>query len=121
MPEKLLTLKELSDYLHISEEDIIALVDRKVISAYRIGGELLRLRKEQIEAIRSEIEARVKEGGRTNISDARKKMKERHKAMGQAKVNNSFIDAVADFFYFNDFYIVSTVLIVLLLFFIFVM
>ena len=55
MPEKLLTLKELSVYLDISEVEIQKLVDVGVIPAYRLGGSFLRFRKDQIDAVKEEI------------------------------------------------------------------
>ena len=115
MPEKLLTLQELSEYLQVSEEKIISLVDKRVISAYRIGGELLRFRREQIEAIRAEIDARVSETDRITISEARKKVKERHGSAGKTAGYTDFRERISDFLYFNDFYILSGALIVILL------
>lgn len=115
MPEKLMTLQELSGYLGISEEKINALVDGKVISAYKIGGELLRFRKDQIDAIRSEIDSRVTESDRITSSEIRKKVKERFKALNTGNWDDAFADKVADFLYFNDFYILSGLLIVVLL------
>ena len=61
MPEKLLTLKELSEYLGIKEKKVAALVDEGVITAYKIGGELLRFRRDQVDAVRSEIDPRVED------------------------------------------------------------
>ena len=115
MPEKLLTLQELSEYLRISEEKISSLVEEKVISAYQIGGELLRFRKEQIDAIRSEIDSRVGEADRIAVSEARKRVKEKFEVQETGSGSDSFRDKVADFMYFNDFYILSGVLAVILL------
>ena len=78
MPQKLLTLNELSSYLGISEKKITSLVDEGVISAYKLGGEFLRFRKEQIDAVRSEIDSRVKDSDKMTVSEARTKVKERH-------------------------------------------
>ncbi len=117
MPEKLLTLQELSDYLHVSEDKINNLVKEGVISAYKIGGEILRFRIEQIDAIRAEIDARVSDSDRINISETRKNVKERMKAF-KRRSSSTASERVSDFFYFNDFYIVSGILIVILLVFI---
>ncbi len=114
MPEKLLTLRELSEYLGVTEEKINELVRAGVISAYRLGGELLRFRKDQIDAIRSEIDARVTETDRVDTSEMRTSFKERLQAL-RSESNSSFKERMNDFFYFNDFYIVSTVLIAVLL------
>jgi excisionase family DNA binding protein len=113
MPEKLLTVVELAEYLGVKEEKVQQLVDCKAISAYKIGGELLRFRKEQIDAMRAEIDSRITEEDRVVVSEARKMVKERHQGAGAA--GNSFPDKIADFLYFNDFYIVSAVLVVILL------
>ena len=112
MPEKLLTMKELAEYLGVKEERIQSLVDDGVISAYKIGGELLRFRREQIDAIRSEIDSRVKDKDRIVVSEARKSAKERVKG---AAGEETFNDRLSDFLYFNDFYIISGVLILILL------
>src|SRR3989338_3937431 len=55
MPEKLLSIKEVAEYLKISEEEVKRLVDQGEIPAYKIGDTFLRFRKEQIDAIRDEI------------------------------------------------------------------
>lgn len=115
MSEKLMTLRELSEYLNVGEDRIVSLVEEKFIPAYKIGGELLRFRKEQIDAMRKEIDSRTKNMSRKKgdkISGAAGKT-----AAGResARSGNSFIDSLRDFFYFNDFYILSTVLIAALL------
>jgi len=115
MPEKLLTVLELAEYLGVREEKVQQLVDSKAISAYKIGGELLRFRKEQIDAMRAEIESRIADEDRVVVSEARKMVKERHQGAGPGAPGNSFSDKIADLLYFNDFYIVSAVLIVILL------
>ena len=115
MPEKLLTLQELSEYLGVTEEKITELVDKKVIVAYRLGGELLRFRKDQIDAIRSELDSRFSDADRVSAPEAHKRFKERLEVMDAKGSRGSFIDTIADFFYFSDFYIVSAILIVILL------
>lgn len=103
MPEKLMTLRELSEYLKAPEEKLISLVEDKSIPAYKIGGELLRFRKEQIDAMRSEIDSRINEAKNTKRSALVQKTQD-PKDPGQGV---AFIDSVRDFFYFNDFYIMS--------------
>lgn len=112
MPEKLLTLEELSEYLQIKKDTLAGLVERGVISAYKIGGELLRFRRDQIDAIRSEIDSRITEEDRLVLKAG---VHRKH----FAQENVSFSDRISDFFYFNDFYILSAGLIALLLFVIF--
>ncbi|MGB2630753.1 MAG: helix-turn-helix domain-containing protein [Candidatus Omnitrophota bacterium] len=118
MPEKLLTLKELSDYLEIKEDVVSSLVEDGVISAYKIGGELLRFRREQIDAIRSEIESRVTGADRIGPGEAGKVAKP-EPVLAAEQDHSAAGDRVADFFYFNDFYIISAILIIALLMIIF--
>ena len=119
MASKLMALKELSEYLNISEQEIIGLVDLNVIVAYKIGGELLRFRKEQIDAIRAEIDARIMDvSNNLPAEDGSSSVEERIQAIGKERITNSFSDRLKDFLYFNDFYILSAGLIILLVLFI---
>jgi excisionase family DNA binding protein len=106
MPEKLMTLRELSEYLGISEDRLTGLVAEKVIPAYKIGGELLRFRKEQIDAMRKEIDARSNDPAKRKISRSEKISPRKIKS----GTDNSVMDSVRDFFYFNDFYIIAAVI-----------
>ena len=53
MAEKLLNLKEVCRYLGLLEQDVRSLVDRGEIPAYRLGGSILRFRKDQIDKIKA--------------------------------------------------------------------
>ncbi|MFH1837767.1 MAG: helix-turn-helix domain-containing protein [Candidatus Omnitrophota bacterium] len=114
MSEKLLTLRELAEYLKLSEERTVDLVDKKIITAYKLGGELLRFRKEQIDAIRSEIDSKVKEMGEMTVGEIQRARRGKLKISSESAGGESFQEAVADFLYFNDFYIFSGILLVLL-------
>ncbi|MFH1395706.1 MAG: excisionase family DNA-binding protein [Candidatus Omnitrophota bacterium] len=119
MSKKLMTAQELSDYLSLKEDQISMLVEEGVIPAYKIAGELLRFQKDQIDAIRSEIEFRIRTGKKNvNVKPSVRKKVQPNPLDGDIEAN-SFKDSISDFFYFNDFYIVSAVVIVLLLIFIF--
>lgn len=115
MSKKLMTAQELSDYLSLKEDQISVLVEEGVIPAYKIAGELLRFQKDQIDAIRSEIEIRIRNGKKNVNVKTSVRNKVQPNASGGEMEANSFKDSISDFFYFNDFYIVSAVLIVLLL------
>ena len=131
MPEKLLSIKEVADYLKISEEEVKRLVDSGEIPAYRIGDTFLRFRKEQIDAIKSDIseieekepQAVVKpaldQKGRAAhpYTEMERAIKRREPATRQ--YDYTFAERVKDFFYFNDFYIISFALIVFLMYLIF--
>lgn len=130
MPEKLLTIAEAAKYLNISEDEVKRLVDVGEIPAYRIGGSFLRFRKEHLDAIRDDVEefekdvpAAVKAGldekGKPthHISDLERETIKREPIMRQYEY--TAIERVRDFFYFNDFYIISFVIVGILLFVIF--
>ena len=113
MPEKLLTLKEASELLDISEDEVSAFVEKGELPAYRIGGRFLRFRQEQIEAIRREIPRKAFQ------KPLKRDTSETEREKAYLAKSQSPLDKIADFFYFNDFYIVSAALITLILLFIF--
>ena len=92
MRERLLTTREASQLLGISEKEIIELANQGKIPAYRVGGEFLRFRQEEILKIKNKF---------------------------KKASSYSWREKVSDFFYFNDFYIISLILIFLLLWIIF--
>lgn len=97
--EKLLTVRDVSLLLGISEKEVLDLAESGKIPAYKIGGVYLRFKKEQIETIRQSFKT--------------------HPAKQYTSAQYSFKDKVADFFYFNDYYILAVILILLILFVIF--
>jgi excisionase family DNA binding protein len=99
MAEKLLNIEEVCQNLGISEEDLRNLVDRGEIPAYRLGGTILRFKKAQIDIIKAR--------GIPDISELDK--------MALSPVQDSWLEKFKDFVYFNDFYIVSLIIIVVLL------
>ncbi|MDD3905352.1 MAG: helix-turn-helix domain-containing protein [Candidatus Omnitrophica bacterium] len=130
MPEKLLSIKEVSDYLKIPEEEVKRLVDIGEIPAYRIGDTFLRFRKEQIDAIKSDIsEIEEKEPehvkpvldvkGKPAHTYTRMEQEIKRKEPSTRQYDYTFVERVRDFFYFNDFYIISFLLIAFLMYLIF--
>jgi excisionase family DNA binding protein len=129
MPEKLLSIKEVAEYLHLSEEEVKRLVDIGEIPAYKIGDTFLRFRKEQIDAIKSEISdfeeqekpsesAAAAASGTTHpYTDLERDIKRREPVTRQ--YDYTFFERIGDFFYFNDFYIISFIIIGVLLYLIF--
>lgn len=129
MPEKLLSIKEVAGYLNISEEEVKRLVDAGEIPAYRIGDTFLRFRKEQIDVIKkdiSEIEAletgeelaRIEKEKRSHpYTELEKDIKRKEPVTRQ--FDYTAAERVKDFFYFNDFYILSFIIIGVLMYFIF--
>jgi len=130
MPEKLLSIKEVSEYLKLSEDEIKRLVDIGEIPAYRIGGTFLRFRREQINAIRNDItdiEEKEPEHAKAILDNKGKPthpytilendIKRKEPVIRQ--FDYTFAEKIRDFFYFNDFYIISIILMGVLLYFIF--
>ncbi len=94
--EKLLTVREAAVILGVSEKEVIDLAENGVIPAYKIGGVYLRFKKEQIQEFL--------------------KLSRPLSPKTQHIEKNSFRDKISDFLYFNDFYILAILIIILLLF-----
>lgn len=99
MSEKLLNIKEVCEYLGLSEEDLRKLVDRGEIPAYRLGGTILRFRKEQIDKVKAQGIPKIVKLDEEVLTGA----------------TESRMDKIRDLLYFNDFYIISAIIIIILL------
>ena len=99
MSEKLLNTKEVSVYLGISEKELRKLVDKGEIPAYRLGGAILRFRKDQIDKIKAR--------------GIRKVIELEEQARTSTGINR--LQKLKDFLYFNDFYIISAIIVIILL------
>ncbi len=93
--EKLLTVREVSLFLNISEKEVMGLADTGVLPAYKVGWVYLRFRKEQVEEY--------------------KYLSPLVTVKNATLQKNSLGDNLSDFFYFNDFYILAALIIILLL------
>ncbi|MFA5147095.1 MAG: helix-turn-helix domain-containing protein [Candidatus Omnitrophota bacterium] len=127
MPEKLYNIREVAEYLGVSEEEVKRLVDEGEVPAYKIGGTFLRFRKEQLDAVKAEIASFEEEkpaevkpasgpGGKEAhpYTDMERVIKEKEPVTRQ--YDYTIGERVMDFFYFNDFYIVSLALVASLLY-----
>lgn len=94
-----MNIREVADCLGVSEEKVRELVSKGDIPAYRIGGKFLRFRKNQIDALRHQWseEKGYREAGEIQEDE------------------DSFADRLKDFLYFNGFYIISIILIIVIL------
>jgi excisionase family DNA binding protein len=88
----LLTTREAAQVLGLSEKDVIELSQEDKIPHYRVAGEFLRFKREDIVKVKSEIQ------GRFNLRTPTVSVKEK----------------IRETLYFNDFYIISTAIIVVL-------
>jgi excisionase family DNA binding protein len=93
--EKLLTVREVSVLLEISEKDVLDLAESGSIPAYKVGGVYLRFKPSQVDEFRK-----------------------KSKMVGQRTKEYSSMDRVFDFLYFNDFYLVAAIVIAAMLVFI---
>lgn len=93
MKEKLLTTREVSNLLGIPEKDVIDLANSNFLPHYKVAGEFLRFKHEDIIRIRPAIKKKY------NLPDRK----------------HRYIEKAKEFIYFNDFYIISTAIIILLL------
>jgi excisionase family DNA binding protein len=96
MMKRFVTPKEASDYLCISEDELGELVKKRSIPIYKIGGIYTRFKVDDLEVYR-----------RKGVTK------------GNKNYRNNNLDRIRDFFYFNDFYIYSGIVIVVILYFIF--
>lgn len=94
-----MTVREVSLLLGISEKDVMELAETGGIPAYKIGGVYLRFKKDQ-----------VNEYLKSNKNSFPKSAR---------PPDYPFRDRIADFFYFNDFYIFAALIISLFLILIF--
>ncbi len=95
--EKLLTTREASTILGLSEKEVIEMTRRGELPHYKVAGEFLRFRKAEIFTIKDDIQRKF------NLE----------------KPRVSPTQKLGDFFYFNDFYILSGTVIAVLLWIIF--
>lgn len=96
MRDKLLTTREVSKFLEISEKDVIDLTRGGKLPCFKVAGEFLRFKQEDIIRLKSGIQ----------------------KKFNVHKETIPLAESIEEFFYFNDFYIFASVIIAVLVFFI---
>jgi excisionase family DNA binding protein len=94
--EKLLTVRDVSSLLTVSEKEVMDLAENGSLPAYKIGGVYLRFKKEQ-------------------VLDFRKKFQP-FAAKVDERISYPLKDKIRDFLYFNDFYILTGLIVFALLF-----
>ncbi len=93
MKEKLFTTREISQVLGISEKDIIELANKNLIPHFKVAGEFLRFKKDDITKFKPKIKKKY------NLPEKK----------------GHVLEGAREFFYFNDFYLVSAIIIIILL------
>jgi excisionase family DNA binding protein len=91
--DNLLSPEEVKQYLEVQDRDIDHFVQRGKLHAYKIGGTFLRFRKEEVLALKQEFRPAAK-----------------------ARSAIPWYVRILDFWRFNNFYILSLILIAVLLF-----
>ena len=94
--EKLWTTAEVAQFLGIHEVDVEKLVKEGALVGYKLGGQFLRFRPDQVEALKGKIRFRP---------NARKTA---------AILQGTWYQRCRDFVYFYDFYVVSVSLVAVL-------
>ena len=97
MSAQYITVRETSQILGVSEKKVMDLIEARKLQAYRIADQFLRLKRAEVTQIRSSGEI-VSEHVQHEYSSA---------------------ERLRDFLYFNDFYIITAVIILVLLYVIF--
>ena len=93
--EKLLTVRDVSIILGTSEKEVVELAESGAIPAYKVGGVYLRFKHSQVMEF--------------------KKSHHLFSAKPDTSHSYSFGDRLSDFFYFNDFYVLAGLIILILL------
>ena len=92
-----ISVRETAQILAISEKKVMDLIEGRELQAYRIADKFLRLKKNDVLALRN-----------TGAVETETK-----------SIGYSSAERIKDFFYFNDFYLISSFLILILLYIIF--
>jgi len=100
MKEKLLTLPEAARLLSMSPEEVERWVQEGRLPAFQIGGLFLRFRREEIDRFKRE---RLQPPA--PVPARKRPLEEPY----------GFLDGLKDFFYFNDFYLASLLLVLIAL------
>lgn len=97
-------IDEASTILELDVDQVQSLVEAKKLSAFQLAEGMLRLKKDEVWELKSKLRI---------DSDLFPKDRKIHKHQ-PVIVQGSFMDPIRDFFYFNDFYILSLVVVSLL-------
>jgi excisionase family DNA binding protein len=128
MNEKLLSIEQVAQYLNLPETAIKELVEKGNLPAYKIGGVLLRFKREHVEKFRKRQDSDVmvekvlsQDRGITNIptpiTDSNNEslwIQRRNAKRMNSNAQYTFLEKLEDFLYYNDFYILSLILLILI-------
>lgn len=89
----MLTLDEVKNFLEIDQKEVEKCIQKQKLHAYKIGGTYLRFRREEVINLKSELKP----------------------SKGKMPVKRTIFSKIADFWRFNNFYIISIALVVALI------
>lgn len=108
LKEEYLSLADAAAFLEISEEELRQLIQKHEIPTHNIAGAFTRLRRKEIEAIKNKWRIERELFPKPEKYFAHHKTVEKYTIWAR----------LADFWYFNDFYIICSIAIMILLYFI---
>ena len=108
LKEEYLSVHEATELLDVSEEELWALIKKHAIPTHNIAGVFTRLKKSEMEGLKNKW--RIER----ELFPKPEKYFSHHTTVREA----TFFEKLADFWYFNDFYILCAILIATLIYFI---
>ena len=108
LTEDYLSLKDASAMLEITEEELRALIKRHQVPTHNVAGVFLRLKKKEIENLKN----------KWRIERDLFARDEQYFAHNTTVQKSGWLERLGDFWYFNDFYLLCSMLIAVLLYFI---
>ncbi len=97
MADQFISVREAAQALGISEKKIMDFIEQRKLQAYRIAGQFLRLKRSEVLDLRNEEQIEQE----------------------TTRFDYTVSEKIRDFIYYNDFYILSLILITILLYTIF--
>ena len=92
--------------MKLPESEVEELIEKHKLTAYRLGDQVLRIKKDQVWEVQSKIRI-------SSELFPNERAQQHHVALSS---KGPWVDHAKDFFYFNDFYIVTFILITALLY-----
>lgn len=106
LTEDLLSLKEAASLLEVSEDEVKELIKKHRVPSHQVAGAFLRFKRKEIEGLKNKW--RIERELFPKLSES--------SAHGVKVLKAGFFDRIVDFWHFNDFYILCSILIILLLY-----
>ena len=106
LSEEYLGMKEAAQLLEVSEDELRGLVQKHQIPSHQVAGAFLRLKRKDLEELK--IKWRIER----ELFPEKEPFFSHHNTVVKA----GLLEKLGDFWYFNDFYIVCAVLIMILLY-----